>query len=124
MSLTYTKTRSKPRRNLFVVTFSFEHGDADQRTNHTVDVPLSKEDLVDYLAKVKDIASQIDDARSSGSELPGDFQDTAKYKDVWISVELDCFASRNMSNYYAAMSVESIEYFDENGEHYEVKETR
>lgn len=124
MPLIYTKTRAKPRRNLFVVTFSFEHGDADQRTDHTVDVPLSKEEFVEYLAKVKDIAEQIDYSRSTGKSLPADFEDTAKYKDVWISVELDCFARHNMSNYYAALSVEKIVYFDENGEQFTVTETR
>lgn len=124
MPLIYTKTRAKPRRNLFVVTFSFEHGDADQRTSHTMDVPLSKEEFVHYLAKAKEISQLIDDARSSGSSLPEDFEDTAKYNGVWISVELDCYARHNMSNYYAGMSVESIEYFDENGEKFEVKETR
>lgn len=124
MPLVYTKTRAKARRNLFVVTFSFEHGDADQRTSHDMDVALSKEEFVHYLDKVKDISRQIDDARSSGSSLPGDFEDTAKYKGVWISVELDCFARESMSNYYAAMEVESIVYFDENGEKFEVKEAR
>lgn len=124
MPLIYTKTRAKPRRNLFVVTFSFEHGDADQTTTHQMDVPLSKEEFVHYLAKVKEISQLIENARSSGSSLPENFEDTAQYNGVSISVELDYYVRRNMSNYYAGMRVDSIEYFDENGEKFEVKEKR
>lgn len=120
MSLTYTKIEPNVLRNTFVVTFSFEHRDADKTTTKEMKVPLSKEKFVHYLAKVSYIAAQINEARTSGESLPEDFKDTAKYNSVWIPVELDCFSRNNMSNYYADMTVESIVYFDEDGEQFEV----
>lgn len=123
MPLVYTKVTKQIRRNVFVVTFYFEHGDADKRTTDTMDVHLSKEEMVHYLDKVEEISRLIDDARSSGESLSDDFKETAKYNTTWILVETDCFARQTMSNYYAAMGIESIAYFDENGDEFAVKKT-
>lgn len=118
--LIYTKIESKRHYNVFLVTFSFEHGDADKKTTDEVMVPLSKEEFVHYLDKVKDVSKQIDDARSCGECMPTNFEDSANYNGVFISIELDCFARNSMSNYYASMRIQNIVYFDEVGDKFNV----
>ena len=123
MPLIYTKVTKPIRLNVFVVTFYFEHGDAEERTTDTMDVHLSKEEMVHYLDKVGEISELIADSRSSGESLSDNFEETAKYNTTWIRVETDCFARQTMSNYYAAMGIERIAYFDENGDEFAVKKT-
>ena len=118
--LIYTKIEPERRSNVFVVTFSFEHGDADKTTTDDMNVPLSKDDFVHYLAKVKEVSTQIDDARSAGQRMPNNFEESANYNGVPILVELDCFARNSMSNYYASMRVQNIVYFDEVGDKFNV----
>lgn len=118
--LIYTKIEPKRRSNVFVVTFSFEHGDADKKTTDDINVHLSKDDFVHYLAKVKEVSTQINDARSNGQRMPDNFEKSAYYNGVPILVELDCFASNFMSNFYASMDVENIVYFDAVGDKFNV----
>ena len=124
MPLAYTKITKKTRRSVFVVTFFFEHGDADKRTTDTMDVHLSKDEMVHYLAKVSDISELITDSSSSGYSLPDGFENTANYNGVPILLERDCFYRECGSTYYASMDVERIVYFDENGEEFAVENTR
>lgn len=118
--LIYTKIEPERHYNVFLVTFSFEHGDADKTTTDEMLVPLSKEEFVHYLDKVKDVSKQIDDARSCGACMPRHFEDSANYNGVFISIELDCFARVSMSNYYASMRIQNIVYFDEAGDKFNV----
>ncbi len=124
MNLTYTKTRAKVRRNVFVVNFQYEHGDADARTQDTKVVPLSKDDFVHYLAKVKAVAGAIRDARSAGAKQPSDFEDAAAYSGVSIPLEHDCYFSMHSSGMYADMRIESILYFDDEGQEFQVTEQK
>ena len=123
MPLVYTKITKKIRQNVFVVTFRFDHGDANKRTTDTMDVHLSKDEMVHYLAKVSDISELITDASSSGYSLPDDFENTANYNGVPILLERDCFYRECGLKYYASMDVERIFCFDENGEEFAVKNT-
>ena len=68
MPLTYTKSPIVVLRNVFVVAFSFEHGDADETTSYNVEIPLSKTEFENYLTKVNAIAEEIRDARSNGEK--------------------------------------------------------
>lgn len=122
MTLLYTIVPPIIRANEFSVVFSYEHGDADKTTTYTMTVRLSKEAFEKYLERVAEVAAQIDESRSTGTSLPDDLEDTLYYEKISIPVELDCFAKAQTSGYYAAMFVESITYFDENGSEFKVTE--
>ncbi len=124
MTLIYTKTHAKIRRNVFVVNFEYMHGDADARTKYSKVVPLSKDEFAHYLAKVHEVAGLIYDAQQAGRGQPQEFEDEASYGGVSIPVERDCYASMHSSGMYASMFVESILYFDDEGQEFLVTEQR
>lgn len=124
MNLIYTKTRAKIRRNVFVVNFQYEHGDADSRTQDTKVVPLSKDEFVHYLAKVKEVAGAIRDGNAAGVGQPSGFEDAAEYGGVSIPLERDCYFSMHSSGMYATMRIDSILYFDDEGQEFQVTEQR
>ena len=105
----------------FRIKFNYTHGDADQTTNATQFFPIPKDDLQLLLDEIGRGSDVIDTSRSRGESVDRDFEENAKFRGTYIPVELDSFAMHSMSNYYADMDWESIVYFDENGNEFDVK---
>jgi len=101
--------------------FFFEHGDADAREEYLeVCQGMTETELVAYYTKSLEISKQIDYARSTGSDLPDDFENTARSGRFSIPVELDHYAKMHMSGYYAASGIKDIFFYNEDGEKFKV----
>ena len=114
MKFVYKPAGSNPT-NEFLIHFTFEHGDADATTTWSKRFAFPREELGDFLDCFQGYVDQIENNRSYGTELPADFEETANYKGMTIPMELDSYAKMHMRNYYAAMDIVKIEYFDSEG---------
>ena len=120
MTLIFTPLEPDVPANEFHVKFSYEHGDAEQTTEYTKKVRLNRDAFERWMVKVEEVCDQIDICRSGGTELD-DLEESAQAEGVSVPVELDSYAKMHMSNYYAAMRVQEILYFDEHGKAFRVK---
>jgi hypothetical protein len=117
MNITFTPAVPPvPPKNTFVFSFEYEHGDFDQVTHNKASFPISKAELPLLLDKIQTIIDAIENSRSTGTELPHDFEELATYRNEPIPVELDSYAKMHMSNYFAAMDWTNISYYDSNGD--------
>jgi hypothetical protein len=114
----YKKVLPQPLPAHYEIVIVYEHGDADCRTELTVHEEFTHAALVAWVEKFHELAVLIDNSRSTGDTLEH-FEDQASP----IPVELDCYASRHMSDYYAAMSLKRVTYFDDFGNKYLVNVT-
>lgn len=121
MSVTYTKINEPVKKNCYEIKFEFEHGDGDSYTNDTVIYQnMTEEQLIAYVKKSEEISLMIDDSRSSGRDLPENFETLCVNGNFHIPVELDNYAKMHMSNYYASSGISEIFYYNENSEKFGV----
>lgn len=118
MQIIYTPKPIKSKQNLYTILFELEHGDADISTEYEMDIKLPEDEFINYILKFKEVQKQIDNHRASGNELPDDFEELAKYNDIRIPIELD--KKYDQSDYYAAISILNIIYYNELGQVFQV----
>jgi hypothetical protein len=115
MNFTFTPIQNK-LFNCFVLNIALEHGDADVTTYTKVTIDTTATHKLENYIKAFDAAAEIiDNRRSYGVEIPDDFEDThSKSETYYIPLEYDR-TSEGVSNYYAAISIQSITYYDDFG---------
>jgi hypothetical protein len=125
MKIEYKRFEEPKKTNCFEVIFGYEHGDADSNSSNTIVLKdITEEDLIGYIQKAEDIAGMIDENRSYGKKLPKDLETQAKFKDMYIPIEWDDYAKMHTSDYYAAMGVEDIFYYNADGIKHKVTITK
>jgi len=107
-------------KDCFVVHFSYEHGDADAYTTSKCMLQsYSDEELIEFVEKFDEIATIIEDNRSGDAPIPSNFRQMCYYRVTEIPIEYDCVYG-SAEDYYACPSIDSIEYYDDNGSPYYV----
>ncbi len=123
MELTFIKNTVPVKLECFEVCVAYEHGDADDTDHETYVLPTSsQEDLKKYLEKFKETASAINDMRHYGSELPDWIRkvDAVAVDGTNFSIRLVYDKFTEQSNYYAAMAIHKILFYDEIGQQFTV----
>jgi negative regulator of genetic competence, sporulation and motility len=122
MEIKYSKVSQTIPKKCFKIEIEYEHGDADSQNTDTVTLKdCSEVDFIEYVKKFDELKEMINHSRSYGEELPDDFESMCKVGKYYIPVELDAYAKMHMSGYYANMRINSISYFNENGEEFLVE---
>lgn len=119
-AFTYTPTpiTASAKRNVYVITVTYEHGDADSKTESRFYVQ-SELELLKFLTEFDSAAEAIRNNRHYGTDLPKGFSD-AVFAQSGIELERDQVYTSS-SNYYAAMSIKSIMFFDDSGAQFRVE---
>ena len=123
MKITYTPIpEDNKNRDAYVIKFNFEHGDADLTTFEVNKFYFGNSSLEIYLKKFEEISSAITDSRSSGVDLPMDFENNAFViigGKEFIPLQLDKIY-RCSSNYFASVSIDSILWYSATGDCFKV----
>lgn len=116
MKIVYTPISVPPAlRDVYVIKFNFEHGDADLTTSEECHFDFGNSSLETYLKMFEEVSEAISYSRSSGVDLPDDFEDTAfvliNGEEEYVPLERDKIYGMNVSNYFAKVSIESILWY-------------
>lgn len=118
MNFIYTPVVARTKRNVYVITVEYEHGDADLSTESTFKVH-SELELLKFLTEFDSAAEAIRNNRHYGTDLPKGFSD-AVFAQSGMELERDQVYT-NANNYFAAMSIKSIMFFDDSGARFRVE---
>lgn len=123
MQLIFTECQEENPKNCYVIKITFEHGDADQYSNEEETLnDFTIEEFKAYHKKFEEVATVIHDNRSSQEALPENFDEFCIFKmndkEAVIPYEYD--GSADMDSYYAKVWIETIAYYDESGNKFDV----
>lgn len=106
--------------NTYVVHIEYEHGDADSRDESCIYIQTD-EDLV-KVVNVVDYLSEMISMNRGGYKYPSEFVEQylknggyVKVEGTKYSIELQYDMFADISNYYAAMEISKIEWYDNTG---------
>lgn len=117
MSIVKTRITEPKNNNRFRVTVSFEHGDADLTTYNTNQFQAwSDQQLVEWVAKFRQYAQDINNMRWYSAE----FDREACEAVLGIECESDKIYDNAGYDYVASMSIDKIEWVDNEGIVYKV----
>jgi hypothetical protein len=117
MKLIYAPIEKQKLYDIHIIKIEYEHGDADSNTYEEVKLQsISKDDFIKYIERFNEVSKMISDNRSYGSD----------YNEV-LSTEMNFLGYRFPLSYvhhyegdFAAMSIDSIQYFDKSSQEFKV----
>lgn len=112
MKLSYTPVNKKIRRNVYVITYDLEHGDADSRNSETTTVNDSAS-IEDLIASARRASEMIENNRQGGSTSMKEICDFVENLPFYFPLEYDVVY--HGADIYANCRISKIKYFDEEG---------
>ena len=121
MKAIYTEVLSN-NKNQYVVTIAYEHGDADITTYNTYTLnDVSEDALFDFVKRVNKTAEHIEMNRHYSVKFPDEFYSLTKTDNGLHQFDLEYDKKYSSAGeYYAAMSIDSIVYYNHNGTTFDV----
>ena len=112
MKLTYTPVNKKLRRNVYVIKYDLEHGDADSRNSETTTVSDSVS-IKDLIASARRATEMIENHRQGGSTKMKEVRDFVENLPFYFPLEYDVVYQG--ADIYANCNISEIKYFNEDG---------
>lgn len=117
MKLIYAPIEKQKLSHIYIIKIEYEHGYADSNTYEEVKFQsISEEDFIKYIERFNEISKMISDNRYYSK----DFTEELSSEMDFLGYRLPLSYDHHYEGDFAAMSINSIQYFDKSSQEFKV----